>query len=76
LSGTYLVSIGVIIVVGLIMASYMYRIVVQESQKFAKKANFVVVTIDEVTIVNNESYLFVHCYVGCNWVRVPLLVVL
>jgi len=61
---------------GWVMASFMYKIVVQEIHRLIEKANFLAVTVDEVTALDNASYLSVHCYVVCDWVRIPLLVAL
>lgn len=35
---------------------------------------FLAITVDEVTVVDNTSVLFVHIYIVQNWVHVPLLV--
>jgi len=35
---------------------------------------YVVLSYDEVFIVDNQSWLFVHCYVVQNWVRILILV--
>jgi hypothetical protein len=29
---------------------------------------------DEVFVVDNQSWLYVHCYVMHNWVRIPILI--
>ena len=57
-----------------IMASFMHKLVVDEIQKLVESANFLAVTVDEATGVDNASYLSVHCYVVRDWVRMPLLV--
>jgi len=38
--------------------------------------HYVVLSHDEVSIVDNQSCLFVHCYVVENLVRIPILIFL
>ena len=57
-----------------IMASFMHKLVVEEIHKLVESANFLAVTVNEATSVDNASYLSVHCYVVRDWVRMPLLV--
>ncbi len=35
---------------------------------------YVVLNCDEVSIVDNQSWLFVHCYVVQNWVRILIFI--
>jgi hypothetical protein len=39
-------------------------------------AHYVVLSYDEVSIVDNQSCLFFHCYVVENLVRIPILIFL
>jgi len=56
------------------MASYMSRVVVEEIKNLIRAASFVAITVDEVTSVDNGSYLSVHCYTVNDWVRVPHMI--
>lgn len=58
------------------MDAYMYKQIVEEHKHLISLARFIVVTVDEVTAVDNSSHLFVHIYVVQNWIRVPLLICL
>ncbi|KAG0572707.1 hypothetical protein KC19_VG119100 [Ceratodon purpureus] len=53
-----------------VMASYIYRVVIEEIKNLIRDASFIVVTIDEVTSIENGSYLPVHYYTVNDWVRV------
>jgi hypothetical protein len=35
-------------------------------------AHYVALSCDEVYIMDNQSWLHVHCYVMHNWVRIPI----
>jgi len=39
-------------------------------------AQFFAITVDKVSVVDNFSYVAVHCYVVHNWIRVPMFVLL
>lgn len=59
---------------GWLMAGYMYKQVIEEMRRLIGAARYLAVTVDEVTAVDNSSYLSVHAYIVQDWVRVPLLV--
>jgi len=56
------------------MAKYMYQQVVFEMRRLIQVAHFIAVTIDEITTVDNSSWLSIHVYIVQEWVRVLLLV--
>lgn len=58
------------------MAKYLYVEVVDEYKKRIKSINFFVVSIDEVTIVDTNSWISVHVYIVEDWVRVSYLIAL
>lgn len=45
------------------MASFMYKVVMEEIRELVRKARFVAVIVEEVTTIDTGSYLSVHCYV-------------
>jgi hypothetical protein len=59
---------------GWIMAGYIYKIVLDETRRLIANARYVAVTVDEVTAVDNSSFLSIHAYIVQNWVRIPLLI--
>jgi hypothetical protein len=37
-------------------------------------ARYVSINCDEVSTLDNQSWLSIHCYVMENWVRIPILI--
>jgi len=58
------------------MAGYINKKVVQEMQRWISVAQYIAIIMDEVTNVDNKSFLFVHVYIVKHWMRVLLLVAL
>jgi len=58
------------------IANYMYQEVTNAIKKLVQQACYIVVTMDEESIVNNGNWLSLHCYVLENWCIIPLLVYL
>jgi len=56
------------------LADYMYFQVQEAIKKKIRAANFVAITCDEVTIVDNGSWISIYAYVVENYVRVPHLI--
>lgn len=56
------------------MADYMYEEVKGAIKNEISTARFVAMSADEVTTVDNGSWISVHAYIVKNWVRVPYLV--
>lgn len=61
---------------GWIMAEFLYDMVRSEIRSRVSSTDFVAVTCDETTSVDNGSWLSCHAYVCENWERVPYLVAL
>ena len=57
-----------------IMVGQIYKQVIEETRRLISLAHYLVVTIDDVTAIDNSTYLFVHAYIVQDWLRVPLLV--
>lgn len=59
---------------GWIVVEHMCKQIVEEIRRLIQPARYVVVTVDEVTAINNSSILSVHAYIVQDWVRVLLLI--
>ena len=59
-----------------IMAEFIYKMVRCEIRKRVSGSDFIAVTCDETTSVDNGSWLSCHAYVCEDWERVPYLVAL
>jgi hypothetical protein len=55
---------------GLTMVKFMDQNVMEATKATMGAVWYVVLNYDEVFIVDNQSWLFVHCYVVQNWVRI------
>jgi len=56
------------------MVEFMYQKVMREIRVVMEATHYVAFSYDEVFIVDNQSWLFIHCYVIHNWVRIIILV--
>jgi len=61
---------------GWVMAFYMYKQVTNEMRRLIVATRYIAISVDEVTTVDNNSYLSVHIYIVQDWVWVLLLVLL
>jgi hypothetical protein len=61
---------------GWIMAEFLYDMVRSEIRSRVSSADFIAVTCDETTSVDNGSWLSCHAYVCEDWERVPYMVAL
>jgi hypothetical protein len=59
---------------GWTMVEFMHQDVMEATRATMGAIWYVVLSYDEVPIVDNQSWLFVHCYVVQNWVRILILV--
>jgi len=48
--------------------------VIEETKRLIQSAKYMAVTVDEVTAVDNSSFLTVHAYIVQDWMRIPLLI--
>jgi hypothetical protein len=54
------------------MAKFMHQEVLKVTKATMGVACYVALNYDEVFIVDNQYWLFVHCHVMHNWVRIPI----
>jgi len=59
---------------GLTTTEFMDQNVMEASKATMGAVQYVVLSCDEVFIVDNQSWLFVHCYVVQNWARIIILI--
>ncbi len=55
------------------MANYMFEQILKQIQTIVTKANFLSLSVDEVTIVDNQYWISVHAYVMHAWKKIPIL---
>ncbi len=55
------------------MVEVMHNVVLWATKVDVQKSPFISVSYDEVTTINNQSWLFVHVYVIEEWKRVLIL---
>ena len=58
------------------MASSMATVISERTKTLIKEARFLAISADEVTTVDNQSWLSLHIYVCRAWKRVPILLCL
>jgi len=56
------------------MAEFMHRVVMKAIRAVLQITHYVAFNCDEVSTINNQSWLSIHCYVVENWVRIPILI--
>ncbi len=61
---------------GWTMAEFMHQEVLRVTRAIVGITHYVVLSSDEVFIVDNQSWLFMHYYVMQNWVKIPILIYL
>jgi hypothetical protein len=55
------------------MAEIMHNIVKAATADAVKAANFISISCDEVTSVDNKSWLSLHAYIIKEWSQIPIL---
>jgi hypothetical protein len=55
------------------MVETMHNVVLQTTQNVMQKSPFIFVNCDEVTTIDNQSWLSIHVYVTKEWERVLIL---
>jgi hypothetical protein len=60
--------------IGWMLAKYMFRQVEAKGLETVRSARFILFSCNEVTSIDNESWISIHCYVVQNWSRVPILI--
>jgi hypothetical protein len=58
------------------MAEFMHQEVLKVTKATMGVVHYVALSCDEVSIVDNQFWLSMHCYVMYNWVRIPILIFL
>ncbi len=48
---------------GWLMVEYMHNEMLNNTQKFVKATNYITISCDEMTFINNHTYGFVNVYV-------------
>lgn len=56
------------------MVGYIYYKVIDVIPSHVKKTNYVALTCDEVTSIDNGSWISIHAYVMQDWIRIPLFI--
>jgi hypothetical protein len=56
------------------LAEYMFRQVEAKAVETVKSSRFISLSSDEVTSIDNGSWISIHCYIVQNWSRVPILI--
>ena len=59
--------------VGWLMATYMYDIIKEKHKGMLATTNYIALTHDETSRVDNSSYIVVHAYLFQNWELIPLI---
>jgi hypothetical protein len=59
---------------GWTMVEFMHQEVMRAIKAIMGAIRYVALNCDEVLIINNQSWLFVHSDVVQNWVRIPILI--
>jgi hypothetical protein len=60
--------------VGWMLAECMFRQVEAKTLETVRSSRFISLSCDEVTSIDNGSWISIHCYVVQNWSRVPILI--
>jgi hypothetical protein len=55
------------------MAIAMHNVILKQTMLLIQHARFISITCDEVTTLDNQSWIFVHVYIVKSWCRVPIL---
>ncbi len=55
------------------MANYMSKQVLKQIQTIVTQASFLSLSVDEVTIVDDQFWISVHAYVMHAWKKIPIL---
>jgi hypothetical protein len=56
------------------MADAMFGQVLKQNKVVIQSANYLAISCDEVTTIDNQSWISIHVYFVHNWCRIPLLV--
>jgi hypothetical protein len=59
---------------GWTMVEFMHQALMRATRVEVQVAHYIALSYDEVSIVDNQSWLFVYYYVVQNWVRIPIII--
>jgi hypothetical protein len=62
--------------IGWEMTSYMHELVVKKTKDLVQVARFISFSYDEVTTLDQQSWVSIHAYVVENWLRTHFVVIL
>ncbi len=54
----------------------MHQVVMKVTRVVIQVAHYIALNYDEVSTIDNQSWLFVYYYIVENWVRIPILICL
>jgi hypothetical protein len=58
------------------MAKFMHQMLMKVIRVVIQVAHYVALNYDEVSIIDNQSWLFVYYYMVENWARILILICL
>jgi len=58
------------------MVEFMYQVVMRATRVGIQATHYIALSYDEVSTLDNQSWLFVHYYVVQNWVRILIIIFL
>jgi hypothetical protein len=61
--------------IGWEMASYMHELVVKKTRDLVQVARFISFSYDEITTLDQQSWVAIHAYVVENWLRTHFVVI-
>jgi hypothetical protein len=56
------------------MAKFVHQEVLRVTRATMGATHYVALNYDEVSTLDNQSWLSIHCYVMQNWVKIPILI--
>jgi hypothetical protein len=57
------------------MASYMHELMVKKTRDLVQVVKFISFSYDEVTTLDQQSWVSIHAYVVENWLRTHFVVI-
>jgi hypothetical protein len=55
------------------MVVAMHNVILKHYTLLVQQARFILINCDEVTTLDNQSWISIHVYIVENWCRVPIL---
>jgi hypothetical protein len=60
--------------IGMTIVEFLHQVVMRATRVGVQTPHYIVLSYDEVSTVDNQSWLFVHYYVVQNWVRIFIII--